>query len=213
MANGADIAASENRGRGTFNFRMDEFYGSKVTISVQRNHREAMCEENSSNPINDLWNTVIPGPRRSTYSTGQQDNTTRMHDGLRTGSIVSRCRSSHGRKNQNGHSPGISKANYYDRLNSNIGGTKGIIGTQAKRAGRILTSQAKEERPDTRKKQSNTRGGGKIGRRQHYERSPLSQLSNPVMVKKHDDSWRMCVDFKDLNKACHKDGYPLPEID
>ncbi|GJU38378.1 reverse transcriptase domain-containing protein [Tanacetum coccineum] len=33
------------------------------------------------------------------------------------------------------------------------------------------------------------------------------------MVKKHDDSWRMCVDFKDLNKACPKDGYPLPEID
>ncbi|GJR93348.1 hypothetical protein Tco_0265522 [Tanacetum coccineum] len=43
----------------------------------------------------------------------------------------------------------------------------------------------------------------------HYH----SWLSNPVMVKKHDDSWRMCVDFKDLNKACPKDGYPLPEID
>ncbi|GJZ52860.1 reverse transcriptase domain-containing protein [Tanacetum coccineum] len=38
-------------------------------------------------------------------------------------------------------------------------------------------------------------------------------LSNPVMVKKHDDSWRTCVDFKDLNKAYPKDGYPLPEID
>ncbi|GJV88936.1 reverse transcriptase domain-containing protein [Tanacetum coccineum] len=38
-------------------------------------------------------------------------------------------------------------------------------------------------------------------------------LSNPVMVKKHDGSWRMCVYFKDLNKACPKDGYPLPEID
>ncbi|GKA61398.1 reverse transcriptase domain-containing protein [Tanacetum coccineum] len=38
-------------------------------------------------------------------------------------------------------------------------------------------------------------------------------LSNPVMVKKHDNSWRMCVDFKDLNKACPKDGYPLLEID
>ncbi|GKB24901.1 hypothetical protein Tco_0864302 [Tanacetum coccineum] len=38
-------------------------------------------------------------------------------------------------------------------------------------------------------------------------------LSSPVMVKKHDGSWRMCVNFKDLNKACSKDGYPLPEID
>ncbi|GKA52481.1 reverse transcriptase domain-containing protein [Tanacetum coccineum] len=40
-----------------------------------------------------------------------------------------------------------------------------------------------------------------------------SWLFNPVMVKKHDGSWRMCVDFKDLNKACPKDGYPLPKID
>ncbi|GJU57477.1 reverse transcriptase domain-containing protein [Tanacetum coccineum] len=38
-------------------------------------------------------------------------------------------------------------------------------------------------------------------------------LSNLEMVKKSDNSWRMCVDFKDLNKACPKDGYPLPEID
>nr|GEU70490.1 reverse transcriptase domain-containing protein [Tanacetum cinerariifolium] len=38
-------------------------------------------------------------------------------------------------------------------------------------------------------------------------------LSNPVMVKKHDGSWRMCVDFTDLNKACPRDCYPLPEID
>ncbi|GJT97951.1 reverse transcriptase domain-containing protein [Tanacetum coccineum] len=43
----------------------------------------------------------------------------------------------------------------------------------------------------------------------HYH----SWLSNPVMVKKYDGSWRMCVDFKDLNKACPKDGYLLPEID
>nr|GEY79560.1 reverse transcriptase domain-containing protein [Tanacetum cinerariifolium] len=38
-------------------------------------------------------------------------------------------------------------------------------------------------------------------------------LSNPVMVKKHDGSWRMCVDFTDLNKACTQDCYPLTEID
>nr|GEU95136.1 reverse transcriptase domain-containing protein [Tanacetum cinerariifolium] len=38
-------------------------------------------------------------------------------------------------------------------------------------------------------------------------------LSNPVMVKKHDGSWRMCVDFTDQNRACPQDCYPLPEID
>ncbi|GJT30909.1 reverse transcriptase domain-containing protein [Tanacetum coccineum] len=43
----------------------------------------------------------------------------------------------------------------------------------------------------------------------HYH----SWLSNPVMVKKHGGGWRMCVDFKDLNKACLKDAYPLPKID
>nr|GEY17012.1 reverse transcriptase domain-containing protein [Tanacetum cinerariifolium] len=31
--------------------------------------------------------------------------------------------------------------------------------------------------------------------------------------KRHDGSWRMCVDFTDLNKACPQDCYPLPEID
>nr|GEZ25850.1 reverse transcriptase domain-containing protein [Tanacetum cinerariifolium] len=29
----------------------------------------------------------------------------------------------------------------------------------------------------------------------------------------HDGSWRMCVNFTDLNKACPQDCYPLPEID
>ncbi|GJV50411.1 reverse transcriptase domain-containing protein [Tanacetum coccineum] len=48
-----------------------------------------------------------------------------------------------------------------------------------------------------------------IMREVHYH----DWLSNPGMVKKHDDSWRMCVDFKDLNKACPKDGYLLSEVD
>ncbi|XP_071718901.1 uncharacterized protein [Rutidosis leptorrhynchoides] len=39
-------------------------------------------------------------------------------------------------------------------------------------------------------------------------------VANPVLVKKKPDgSWRMCIDFKDINKACPKDNYPLPEID
>ena len=37
-------------------------------------------------------------------------------------------------------------------------------------------------------------------------------IANPVMVRKSDGSWRMCIDYSDLNKACPKDCYPLPEI-
>ena len=38
-------------------------------------------------------------------------------------------------------------------------------------------------------------------------------LANPVMVRKKNMSWRMCVDYTDLNKACPKDPFPLPHID
>ena len=33
------------------------------------------------------------------------------------------------------------------------------------------------------------------------------------MVKKANGKRTMCVDFTDLNKAWHKDSYPLPRID
>ncbi|KAL0358274.1 UNVERIFIED_CONTAM: Retrovirus-related Pol polyprotein from transposon gypsy [Sesamum angustifolium] len=38
-------------------------------------------------------------------------------------------------------------------------------------------------------------------------------LSNVVVVPKTTGKWRMCTDFTDLNKACPKDPYPLPQID
>jgi len=38
-------------------------------------------------------------------------------------------------------------------------------------------------------------------------------LANIVLVKKANGKGRMCVDFTDLNKACPKDSYPLPNID
>ncbi|KAM0026999.1 putative nucleotidyltransferase, Ribonuclease H [Helianthus debilis subsp. tardiflorus] len=37
-------------------------------------------------------------------------------------------------------------------------------------------------------------------------------VANPVMVQKHNGGWRMCVDFKDLNKDFPKDCYALPRV-
>jgi len=38
-------------------------------------------------------------------------------------------------------------------------------------------------------------------------------ISNVVLVKKPNGTWRMCIDFIDLNEACPKDSYPLLRID
>ncbi|XP_024007765.1 uncharacterized protein LOC112083885 [Eutrema salsugineum] len=38
-------------------------------------------------------------------------------------------------------------------------------------------------------------------------------LANPIVVKKKNGKWRICVDFTDLNKTCPKDSFPLPHID
>jgi hypothetical protein len=38
-------------------------------------------------------------------------------------------------------------------------------------------------------------------------------LANPVLVLKKNDTWRMCVDYTYLNKACSADPFALPRID
>jgi hypothetical protein len=38
-------------------------------------------------------------------------------------------------------------------------------------------------------------------------------LANPMLVKKKNGKWRMCVDYTSLNKACPKHPFPLPHID
>jgi hypothetical protein len=35
----------------------------------------------------------------------------------------------------------------------------------------------------------------------------LEWLANPVLVKKKNEKWRMCVDYISLNKACPKDQF------
>ncbi|GKV17031.1 hypothetical protein SLEP1_g27587 [Rubroshorea leprosula] len=38
-------------------------------------------------------------------------------------------------------------------------------------------------------------------------------VSNPVLVKKPNGKWRMCIDFTNLNDACPKDPHPLPNVE
>jgi hypothetical protein len=40
----------------------------------------------------------------------------------------------------------------------------------------------------------------------------LEWLANPVLMKKKNGKWSMCVDYTSLNKACPKDSFPLPRI-
>ncbi|GJT36466.1 reverse transcriptase domain-containing protein [Tanacetum coccineum] len=88
-----------------------------------------------------------------------------------------------------------------------------------KRAGGMFPVRQKKRGIATDRNQAILRGIGKLVEAgniegSYYYNDWLShKKKTQVMVKKHDDSWRMCVDFKDLNKACPKDGYPLPKID
>nr|GEV45257.1 reverse transcriptase domain-containing protein [Tanacetum cinerariifolium] len=43
--------------------------------------------------------------------------------------------------------------------------------------------------------------------------SSTTRVSNPVIVKKANERWKLCVDFTDINKACLKDHHPLPATD
>jgi hypothetical protein len=38
-------------------------------------------------------------------------------------------------------------------------------------------------------------------------------VANPILVRKKNNEWRMCVDYTDLNKQCPKDHFGLPHID
>ena len=53
----------------------------------------------------------------------------------------------------------------------------------------------------------------KVGFIKHLHQ--VEWIANVVPVPKKDGNGkvRMCVDFKDLNKACPKDDFPLPHID
>ena len=38
-------------------------------------------------------------------------------------------------------------------------------------------------------------------------------MSNLILVPKSNEKWRICIKFTNLNKACPKENFPLPQID
>lgn len=44
------------------------------------------------------------------------------------------------------------------------------------------------------------------------EMSYSEWLTSVVLVKKANGKWRVCIDYKDLNKAYPKDCFPFPQI-
>ena len=54
--------------------------------------------------------------------------------------------------------------------------------------------------------------------REMSEAGVIEQSNSPwvapaLLVKKKDDTWRFCVDYRHLNDVTRKDSYPLPRID
>ncbi|GKF85495.1 hypothetical protein Tco_0253322, partial [Tanacetum coccineum] len=62
-------------------FAWMKFHGSKVTLSLQQNYREA---RGPGSPIHSPRNAKIPSDRRNSHITEQHDYSTKMHNGFRT---------------------------------------------------------------------------------------------------------------------------------
>ncbi|GJY01794.1 hypothetical protein Tco_0359946 [Tanacetum coccineum] len=146
--------------------------------------REARGKENQCSSIHNTRNAKIPSDRQNGHITEQQDHSTRVHHGFKTRDATARSTlTEEGRKELCG----------LLRRNLDIFAWKPADMTGVPR-------HIADHRLNIRE--------GCLPVRQKKR----GWLSNPVMVKKHDNSWRMCVDFKDLNKACPKDGYPYRKL-
>nr|GEV66460.1 reverse transcriptase domain-containing protein [Tanacetum cinerariifolium] len=192
-------ALGKFRGRRALYKCMDEFYDNEVTITIQRHHSKARDKINPSSTIHSSRNAQIPNEwRNSNYP---------PRDYYWRNSID---------KSTNGTVHTLKEKLKYIRMAAVRHDRSTTIDYRAptQYPRRILPCQTEKrgQAPEHAKAiqvevQKLIEAG--ILREVYYH----DWLSNPIMVKKYDGSWRMCVDFIDLNKACPQDCYPLSEID
>ncbi|GKE53761.1 reverse transcriptase domain-containing protein [Tanacetum coccineum] len=94
--------------------------------------------------------------------------------------------------------------------------TNGTMFTPEEKLGHILMATVRHDKSTVINSGTSTQYPGRVFACSTEEKGPGPGAceSNPsgVMVKKHDGSWRMCVDFTNLNKAYPQDCYPLLEV-
>ncbi|GJS19661.1 hypothetical protein Tco_0448293 [Tanacetum coccineum] len=239
MVHGTNIVAGKNRRCGAFHLYMDQFCGSKITVFVQWDHRKARSEEDSSSPVkaHGMLNFPVPGgiltlrssmiillewamvfgleaqPSDIIQAAEERIKVTIHPEYLEQTISIGSTLTNEGRKAlydllRRGLNLFTWKPADMTRVLRHIAEHRLNIREGCSPVRQKKRSQAPERNKAIQEEVEKLVDVG-IMKEVHYH----SWLSNPVMVKKHDDNWRMCVDFKDLNKTCPKDGYPLPEID
>ncbi|GJX99904.1 reverse transcriptase domain-containing protein [Tanacetum coccineum] len=176
----------------------------KAEVGGHLVHRmKARRKENQSNPVHSPENVEVPSNRRNGHTTEYQDHTAGVRNDLRAQNaaekILVAIHLEYPEQTIAIDMTGVPRYMVEHRLNVH----EGCFPVRQKKRGQA-PKRNKEICEEVEKLVNAC-----IMKEVHYH----SWLSNPVMVKKYDNSWRMCVDFKDLNKACPKDGYPLPQID
>nr|GEY27320.1 reverse transcriptase domain-containing protein [Tanacetum cinerariifolium] len=203
----------------TLRFGLNEFRGRKVTVSVQWNYWKTRSQEIASSFVNGSRNAKNSGGRMSNYPKNQQIGFIGIRVGLQTKKDRPGSQTSGRRNSQGGNKPRISRTDSNDRFHSLRGRSQQVMSPALAKHGHFCLEACGYNRQKKRGQAADRNHAMQEKVRKLIEAGMMKEvhyhnwLSNSVMVKKHDGSWRMCVDFKDLNKACLKDGYPLPKID
>nr|GEW72434.1 reverse transcriptase domain-containing protein [Tanacetum cinerariifolium] len=167
--------------------------------------RKAKSKENPISSFHSSRNAKILSDRRNGHIAEQHDDSTRMHNGFRT------------REDGRKELCGLLRRNldvFAWRPTDMTRVPRHIVEHRINiRKGCLPVRQKKRGQAPNRNKEIYEEVEKLVDARTMKEVHYHSWLSNMEIVKKYDGSRRMCVDFKDLNKACPKDGYPLPKID